>query len=76
MQKAITSKKYADLINWLKQARLDQKMGMRQLALRLDKPHSFVQKVEMLERRLDVYEYTYYCSALNLDPCVGLKYLS
>jgi hypothetical protein len=49
---------------------------MRVLAEKLDVPHSFVQKVESLERRLDVYEYVQYCDALGLDPCVGLrKYL-
>ena len=48
---------------------------MRDLAIRLDEPHSFVQKVEMRERRLDVFEYTLYCNALDLDPMEGLAFL-
>lgn len=75
MKKAISSPKYVALINWLKAARTDQGLSMRDLARRLDEPHSFVQKVEILERRLDVSEYVDYCKALNLDPKEGLDVL-
>lgn len=75
MKKAISSPKYAALIDWLKAARTDQGLSMRDLALRLDEPHSFVQKVEILERRLDVSEYVDYCKALNLNPKDGLDLL-
>jgi len=73
MKKAISSPKYAALIDWLKAARTDQGLSMRDLALRLDEPHSFVQKVEILERRLDIFEYVEYCRALGLNPTEGLK---
>ncbi len=76
MKKAISSPKYAALIDWLKAARTDQGLSMRDLALRLDEPHSFVQKVEILERRLDVSEYVDYCNALNLNPKDGLDLLN
>jgi len=75
MQKAITSEKYASLVAWLKQARVDQGISMRELASRLDEPHSFVQKVETMERRLDVFEYTVYCAALAVEPEEGMKRL-
>lgn len=75
MQKAIASPKYASLVEWLKQAREDQGLSMRDLANRLGEPHSFVQKVETRERRLDVFEYTLYCKALDLDPMDGLAFL-
>ena len=75
MQKAITSLKYASLVKWLKQAREDQGVSMRELASRIDEPHSFVQKVEIMERRLDVFEYSLYCAALNLNPHDGLKFV-
>lgn len=75
MKKAISSPKYAALIDWLKSARIDQGLSMRDLALRLEEPHSFVQKIEILERRLDVFEYVDYCKALNLDPKDGLSKL-
>lgn len=75
MKKAISSPKYAALIEWLKAARLDQGLGMRDLASRLDEPHSFVQKVEILERRLDVFEYVEYCNVLDLNPKDGINFL-
>ncbi len=49
---------------------------MRELAETLGKPHSFVQKVETMERRLDVYEYTIYCQALGVDPKRGIDILA
>lgn len=48
---------------------------MRDVADILGEPHSLVQKVENLERRLDVYEYVQYCKALGIDPNQGLKFL-
>lgn len=48
--------------------------SMRDLAAQLGEPHSFVQKVESLERRLDVFEYCIYCKALRLNPVEGIKF--
>lgn len=75
MKKAISSPQYAALIDWLKTARTNQGLSMRDLAMRLDEPHSFVQKVEILERRLDVLEYVEYCKALSLNPKDGIDRL-
>lgn len=47
---------------------------MRDLALTLDQPHSYIQKIESAERRLDVLEYVDYCAALNVPPEEGLRY--
>ncbi len=76
MQKTITSSKYASLVAWLKKSRLDQSISLRELAARLETPHSFVQRIEMMERRLDVFEYTLYCEALGIDPIEGMKILT
>ena len=57
----------------LKQERELQQLSMRALAERMNKPHSYVQKVEQGERRLDVVEYVWYCHSLKLDPQVGLS---
>ena len=76
MHKAITSDKYLSLISWLKETRLKKNLSMRDLAMRIDEPHSFVGKIESAERRLDVYEYVLYCEALDINPRLGLKYLS
>jgi transcriptional regulator with XRE-family HTH domain len=51
------------LCHWLKQQRTMQQLTMRELASRMAKPHSYVQKVEQGERRLD---------ALNIDPHTGI----
>ena len=45
---------------------------MREVATRLDVPHSFVGKLEQAERRLDVVEYVHYCKALGVPPIEGL----
>lgn len=36
------------------------------------RPHSFIYKVEQGERRLDVVEYIWYCTALGVDPHTGI----
>ena len=76
MRKAITSEKYLSLLSWLKESRLEKNMTMRDLAEKIDEPHSFVGKIETAERRLDVYEYVVYCEALGINPALGLKHLS
>ncbi len=76
MKKTITNVKYQKLLEWLKSARNEQGLSMRDLAVRLDEPHSFIGKVETAERRLDVREYVEYCQALKLDPQVGILILS
>lgn len=49
---------------------------MRDLAERLEVPHSFVGKVEQGERRLDVVEYIQYCEALNVSPLIGILHIN
>lgn len=61
------------LLSWLRSAREAQGLSMRDLANRLGKPHSYVQKVEQGERRLDVVEYVWYCNSLNVKPETGLE---
>ncbi len=75
MIKSITSQKYKRLIQWLAEARAVRGYSMRDLSDILGEPHSLVQKVESLERRLDVFEYVQYCKALDIDPKQGLEFL-
>lgn len=65
----------ATLLAWLKNCREEKGMTMRDLATRLGKPHSYVQKVEQGERRLDVIEFIWYCQALDVSPLTGIKKL-
>lgn len=73
MDKTISSIRYKNLIDFLKRSRLERKETMRSLSVKLKQPHTFVHKVESLERRLDVYEYVQYCNALGVDPCKGIN---
>ena len=41
--------------------------------MRLDVIHSWVGKVELGERRLDIVEYIHYCNALDIDPTEGIN---
>ena len=73
MEKAIYSKDYRILAEWLKSAREARGWSMRDLGERIGEPHSFVQKTESMERRLDLFEYVQYCSVLGLNPEEGIK---
>lgn len=75
MQKTITSNRYAKLIQWLIKARAEKGLTIRALADELDINHSAIQRIESLERRLDVHEYVIYCRVLELDPHTGLEFL-
>jgi transcriptional regulator with XRE-family HTH domain len=44
-------------------------LTQQQLAGELTKPQSFVAKVELGERRLDVIEFLTVCEALGINPC-------
>ncbi len=75
MKKAIPSKKYQRFVRALRQAREEQGLSMRDLADRLSVSHTVVQKVEGLERRLDVFEFVQYCRALDKDPVEFIRML-
>lgn len=76
MQKTIYCDDYDNLLQWLKKKRIGGKLTMRQLAMRLDVHHSWVGRVELGERRLDVMEFVRYCNALEADPFEGLACLA
>ncbi|AWY21744.1 helix-turn-helix domain-containing protein [Moraxella bovis] len=71
MTRSIHTAQMIALRAWLYDARTAQNLPMRTLAERLDRPHSFVQRVENGDRRLDVVEFIQYCQALGIDPKVG-----
>lgn len=76
MTYSINTPEMAALLGWLKGERERKGLAMRDLADRLGKPHSYVQKVEQGERRLDVVEYVWYCEALDINPIQGIKKLT
>ena len=73
MQKTIYCDEYGNLLQWLKARRMEKKLTMRQLAKKLDVHHSWIGRVELGERRLDVMEFVRYCIALEADPCQGIE---
>lgn len=75
MHKTITTSRYQELVKWLRDERLAAGLTLRDLGTRLGVPHSFIQKTETLERRLDVAEYVFYCQGLGLNPADGLRIL-
>ena len=76
MTLSINSKDAETLLAWLKDQRQSRGMSMRELGDLLGVPHSFVQKVESGERRLDVVEYVWYCKALGISPMDGIRKVS
>ncbi len=60
------------LNRWLREKREGLGLTMREVGERLGMPHTFVQKVETGERRLDVVEYVWYCEALDIKPYHGI----
>jgi len=75
MEKTIYSTTYRTLILWLKECREAKGLTMRELAQQLEVAHSWVGKVEQMERRLDVFEYVRLCECLDVNPALGLKKL-
>jgi len=73
MTNSIYTNEMLALRSWLKQEREARNLSMRALAERMEKPHSFIQKVEQGERRLDVVEYVWYCHTLGIDPQIGVQ---
>jgi hypothetical protein len=59
----------------LKQWRTEAKLTQRCMAERLRKPHTYVYKVEVGDRRIDPLEFIYWCKACGVDPAKKLKQL-
>lgn len=57
---------YIELIARLRNARKAKQLSQKELGDLLNKPQSFVSKVETCERRLDVIEAANWCIALDI----------
>jgi transcriptional regulator with XRE-family HTH domain len=62
----VVSPDYRAAITALKEARMELGISQRELARRLGKPPSFVNKIEQLERRLDILEFIAVAEAMGL----------
>lgn len=72
MEKTIHSKAYQVIRFWLISMRQEKNITQRELASILQVTPSWVGKVELGERRIDLVEYVRVCKALNIDPHIGL----
>lgn len=52
----------------LAELRAEKRVVQTELAARLGKPPSYVAKVELGDRRMDVVEFIEYCVALKISP--------
>ncbi|MBY0514947.1 MAG: helix-turn-helix transcriptional regulator [Gemmataceae bacterium] len=57
---------YIEFVSLLRQARIRRGLSQRDLGRLLNKPQSFVSKVETCERRLDLIETADWCVALQV----------
>lgn len=56
MNKSVYSKDYQEIIERLRQARIESGLAQHEVAKKLGKPQSYISKIESGERRLDVAE--------------------
>lgn len=66
--KSTHSASYRRMLDLLVQARKQAGITQQDLAVELHRPQSFVSKIELGERRLDVVEFLRVCRAVHADP--------
>ena len=62
------TKEYREVTRALVDLRVQRGLSQKNLAACLGKPPSYVAKVELCERRLDIIEFCIWLNALNSDP--------
>ena len=73
MSKSIFTKDYKEIINRLKQARIDAGLSQQAVADKLGKPQSYLSKIESGERRLDVAEIKKFAEVYKKDISYFIK---
>ena len=68
MIKTRNSQNYKNLLNILKSERLKACLSQQDLANKLDKPQSFISKIENMERIVDVIEVIEICNKIGINP--------
>lgn len=74
--RSIHDPRYQDLIKKLIELRESRNVTQVELARRLNKPQSYVSKIEILERRIDVIELIDWLHFLEADPAIFIKGLN
>ena len=73
MSKSIFTKDYREIINRLKQTRIDAGLSQQAVADKFGKPQSYVSKIESGERRLDVAEVKKFAEIYKKDISYFIK---
>jgi ribosome-binding protein aMBF1 (putative translation factor) len=73
LMKSIYSQSYRVLLDRIAKARKDAGISQAELAKRLDRPQSFVSKIESGERRIDVVEFLQVARHVGFDPCALMQ---
>ena len=73
MSKSVHNDDYRNIIKRLKEARLEIGLSQQDVADKLDKPQSYVSKIESGERRLDVAEIKKFASVYRKDVSLFIK---
>lgn len=73
IMKTIYQDRYQFLIEMLIKVRKDRGLTQAQLAKKLDKPQSYIAKIEARDRKLDVLEFVVLCETLTVSPCDVLQ---
>ncbi|WP_374660412.1 helix-turn-helix domain-containing protein [Phenylobacterium sp.] len=68
MASALFSERYAAVVEELAASRRAAGVTQAELAARLERPQSFVSKIERQERRIDPVEFYDWASALGISP--------
>ena len=71
--RSINDTRYQDLIKKLIELRESKNVTQVELARRLNKPQSYVSKVEILERRLDVIELNDWLKVLDKEITIFIN---
>ena len=64
----VTSTAYEAAVNQLVAVRKRLGLSQRDLAERINKPRSFISKIESRERRVDIVEFVVLARAMGLEP--------
>ncbi len=73
MRKSTHTPEYHLLRQRLAAMRQAAQLSQRELARRLDVPHTWVAKVESGERRIDLIEYAWFCAQCGVDPVTAAR---
>ena len=64
----VVSPDYRSAIKMIVSVRVESGLSQREVSRRLGKPPSFVNKIEQIERRIDIVEFLAFADALGIPP--------